>query len=331
MIAMAISKIDFAGNTLIDLTSDTVTANALLKGYTAHDKMGELVVGALDVNETKPNVHIEIESIGIWNASRAGTATFTLGNSINRKALGTTYDVSNAQYVEFDLYIPSGKDATQISGQTQFELSSGGKEDISESNVSVNFLAEYNINYGGWTHICIPLARFGGDCDYSALNFIGWYWVNSSYSIAGCKVANLAFTSYNYNLQSKTVTPSKERQEIFPDGDYNGLSSVIVEAIPPDSSIHTVTSDCANANEVVAYFRNLRPDGCSDMIVSLKAPDDVTGLSKMENGQMLTLTLNGTKAAYTRWYSSALNVQTTFTTSYVCKCWAGDEYYLIPL
>ena len=67
------------------------------------------------------------------------------------------------------------------------------------------------------------------------------------------------------------------------------------------------------------------------MIVALKVPDGITAFSKFENGQMLALLLNGTKAAYARWYSSAVNVQTTFTTSYTCKCWAGDEYYLLPL
>ena len=32
----AISKVVFGGNTLIDLTQDTVVADKLLQGYTAH-------------------------------------------------------------------------------------------------------------------------------------------------------------------------------------------------------------------------------------------------------------------------------------------------------
>ena len=95
--------------------------------------------------------------------------------------------------------------------------------------------------------------------------------------------------------------------------------------------LHTVTEALDNADEVVKYFRNLRPSGCNDMIIAMKIPDGITAFSKFENGQMLALLLNGTKAAYARWYSSAVNVQTTFTTSYTCKCWAGDEYYLLPL
>lgn len=42
---MANSKIIFNGQTLIDLTNDTVTADKLLKDYTAHGKDGEAVVG----------------------------------------------------------------------------------------------------------------------------------------------------------------------------------------------------------------------------------------------------------------------------------------------
>lgn len=39
------SKIIFAGETLIDLTSDTVTADKLAQGATAHDKSGAPIVG----------------------------------------------------------------------------------------------------------------------------------------------------------------------------------------------------------------------------------------------------------------------------------------------
>jgi len=43
---MAISKVVFGGDTLIDLTNDTVTAGKLLEGITAHSKDGEVVTGS---------------------------------------------------------------------------------------------------------------------------------------------------------------------------------------------------------------------------------------------------------------------------------------------
>lgn len=41
------SKVVFAGRVLIDLTGDTVTADKLLEGVTAHTKTGEQIVGTM--------------------------------------------------------------------------------------------------------------------------------------------------------------------------------------------------------------------------------------------------------------------------------------------
>lgn len=45
---MAISKVIYGGNTLIDLTADSVKADKLLKGYTAHGADGEVINGACE-------------------------------------------------------------------------------------------------------------------------------------------------------------------------------------------------------------------------------------------------------------------------------------------
>lgn len=44
---MAVSKIVYGGNVLVDLTADTVAADKLLSGTTAHDKAGNAITGAL--------------------------------------------------------------------------------------------------------------------------------------------------------------------------------------------------------------------------------------------------------------------------------------------
>lgn len=45
---MAVNRVDYGGNTLIDLTADTVTAEALLVGFTAHGADGEPITGTAD-------------------------------------------------------------------------------------------------------------------------------------------------------------------------------------------------------------------------------------------------------------------------------------------
>lgn len=55
---MAINKVIYAGETLIDLSNDTVTSNKLLKGYTAHAADGTLIVGTYlptDYKEIRDN------------------------------------------------------------------------------------------------------------------------------------------------------------------------------------------------------------------------------------------------------------------------------------
>lgn len=43
---MAISKVVYGGQTLMDLTADTITPDKLLKGYTAHGADGEAIEGS---------------------------------------------------------------------------------------------------------------------------------------------------------------------------------------------------------------------------------------------------------------------------------------------
>lgn len=51
MISIAVNKIIFAGQNLLDLTQDTIEASVLKKGYTAHNSLGEKIEGSLDLDE----------------------------------------------------------------------------------------------------------------------------------------------------------------------------------------------------------------------------------------------------------------------------------------
>ena len=51
---MAINKVEYGNETLIDLTSDTVTKETLIKGETAHAASGEKIYGEFD-----PDVYLK--------------------------------------------------------------------------------------------------------------------------------------------------------------------------------------------------------------------------------------------------------------------------------
>lgn len=49
-----VNKVIFGNETLIDLSSDTIQANVLLSGYTAHDKSGAPITGTMPYQSPVP-------------------------------------------------------------------------------------------------------------------------------------------------------------------------------------------------------------------------------------------------------------------------------------
>lgn len=103
----------------------------------------------------------------------------------------------------------------------------------------------------------------------------------------------------NYNLQSKTVTPTKNQQNITPDSGYYGLSDVTVGAIPEVyQDVSTVTA------------------GAADVLTG-KVIVDATGKpvpGSMPNNGALSLTIDGltaTSAAIPAGYTSGGTVSLT--------------------
>lgn len=79
---MAVNKVIYNSNTLIDLTSDTVMADALLKGYTAHQHDGTIVTGKMF--EGHPDKYCLYESI---QDSSGSNITDNSSNSIKGKTV----------------------------------------------------------------------------------------------------------------------------------------------------------------------------------------------------------------------------------------------------
>ena len=106
---MAISKVVYGGKTLIDLTSDTITADKLLTGVTAHGKDGEPITGSctFDVNSQDATAQVAEILTGKTAYARGTKLTGTMPN--NGGVTGTITTVAGEYTIAQGYHDGSGK------------------------------------------------------------------------------------------------------------------------------------------------------------------------------------------------------------------------------
>lgn len=106
---MAINKVIYGGNTLIDLTSDTVTADKMLAGYKAHDKSGTLITGSCEFDVNSGDATAAIAEILSGKTAYARGAKLT-GTMPNRGSITGTISTLDGTYtVQQGYHDGSGK------------------------------------------------------------------------------------------------------------------------------------------------------------------------------------------------------------------------------
>ncbi len=185
-----INKVVYGGEVLVDLTADTVTADKLAQGATAHDKSGAVITGTSTKDSDTSDATASVAEILVGKTAyaRGAKLTGTMPDNGGMSGLITTKE----QEVSVSLGFHDGS----------------GKVAIAEAEQEKIIPA--NIKQG--------ITVLGVEGEYSG---------ESS------------------NLQSKTVTPSKESQTVQPDEGYDALSSVTVNAIS-----YTETENAAGGTTV---------------------------------------------------------------------------------
>lgn len=124
---MAISKVIYGGNTIIDLTADTVKADKLLKGYTAHGADGEVINGGCTFDaDTQDATATDAEIL-------SGKTAYNKGNKItgsmpNRGAVSGEISTKAGMYAVPQGY-HDGSGKVQISADEQAKLIPGNIRD----------------------------------------------------------------------------------------------------------------------------------------------------------------------------------------------------------
>lgn len=114
-----INKVIYGGKTLIDLTSDTATADKVLAGYTFHDKSGAVVTGTSPFDsDTSGDTAAVAEILAGKTAHARGTKlTGTMPN--NGAVTGTITEVDQEYTIPAGYHDGSGKVAISTTEQAK--------------------------------------------------------------------------------------------------------------------------------------------------------------------------------------------------------------------
>ena len=94
---MAINKVVFGGQTLIDLTGDTITPDKLAEGITAHDKSGAAITGTSTLDSDTSDATAAVAEILNGKTAYARGAKIT-GTMKNNGAVNGTISTKAGQY-----------------------------------------------------------------------------------------------------------------------------------------------------------------------------------------------------------------------------------------
>lgn len=117
---MAVSKVVYGGQTLIDLTGDNITADKLKKGYTAHGSNGEVINGTCEHDaNTQDATATESEILATKTAYVRGNKV--TGKMTNNGAVSGTISSKAGKYTVPQGY-HDGSGTVQISATEQAKL-----------------------------------------------------------------------------------------------------------------------------------------------------------------------------------------------------------------
>lgn len=103
-----VNKVIYGGNTLIDISSDTVTAEKILTGYTAHDKSGAPITGSCDFDSDTTDANAVAAEILSGKTAYVNKVKVT-GEMPNRGANNVTVTDTTGTTIPNGYYDGSGK------------------------------------------------------------------------------------------------------------------------------------------------------------------------------------------------------------------------------
>lgn len=183
---MAVNKVVYGTTVLVDLTGDTVTADKLMQGYTAHDRSGALITGT---------------------ATGGGSATYRLDNIVPEQTVACTTLLMNNAYYGF---IQNG---TTVDNSEQYLVTFDGTEYVCEGYVpEANCSGVGDIRVTQTNSIQYLIAPFFIEYENATSDY---YFVVRGSGTHTVKIDKLTFIDDGETFTTKTITAN---------GTYNASS-----------------------------------------------------------------------------------------------------------
>ena len=120
---MAKNKVIYNGEVLIDLTADTVTADKMLSGFTAHDKSGTIIEGSCTFDSDTSDATVAVAEMLDGKTAYARGTKLTGSMPNNGSVSGTISTKAGTYTVPQGYHDGSGK--VQISSTEQAKIVAG--------------------------------------------------------------------------------------------------------------------------------------------------------------------------------------------------------------
>ena len=158
---MANNKVIFGNNTLIDLTNDTVDAEHLLSGYTAHDASGQIITGTASSGSVSLSYVVALSTTALRNCTinvldendNIVTTTIFSNNGkaqVSLPSTGTyTFSVTYVAAVNLSsnaTILNTPINVTDMNGDT-VDITSFNSSGIAGSNIEDVGLYDFNTTY----------------------------------------------------------------------------------------------------------------------------------------------------------------------------------------
>lgn len=120
---MANNKIIYFGEVLMDLTGDTVTADKILTGFTAHDKSGEIITGTCGFDSNTEDATITVAEM-LDGKTAYARGSKLVGTMPNKGAVIGTISTKDGTYT-IPMGFHDGSGSVGIDGTEQGKLIPG--------------------------------------------------------------------------------------------------------------------------------------------------------------------------------------------------------------